>query len=210
MTVLKPSWAVYWSFYKKNLIVALPLTLGILTVAIINVSRNDSFDEIGGIPALIGILVAGLALGFLGMALYFGVTEVRLEPGRVLTRNWIGVRKSIDVGQIGEVFQVASAKPFNGASSPHLFLVGHDGRKLYRMRGEFYSVDSMNLLAHHGVSQGAPYNPWPNQMSTKELAQARPGLVSLYEARPLMMGLIIAGGIIVFAIVAAVILVQFA
>lgn len=207
MTVLTPSWAVYWSFYKRNFLVALPLLGALILFNAFNLSRRDTLEAIGGIPGLIGIVVAALALSVLFLALYFSVSQVRLEPGRVVTRSWIGVTRTIDLAQVGEVFQVAAAKPLGGASSPHLFLVGHDGRKLHRMRGEFYSVDDMNRLAHHGVSQGAPYNPWPHQMSTKQLAQARPGLVSSWESRPLMVGLIVAGVIIIGAIVAAAIIV---
>jgi hypothetical protein len=79
-----------------------------------------------------------------------------------------------------EVTGIVRARTFGHGAEPvhQLFVMGRDDTVLVRLRGQFWSADSMDALAK---ALAVPVTVLPDVMSTRELAMERPALVYWFE-----------------------------
>jgi hypothetical protein len=83
------------------------------------------------------------------------------------------------------VGQVLLLDLYQGGSTldthPQLFIRGHDGRLLLRMRGQFWSRESMERVAEEF---DVPLTMTPNSMTLSELRRKTPELLYWFERFP--------------------------
>jgi hypothetical protein len=120
-----------------------------------------------------------------GLTLVFGavaatVLRVRVScDGTVVTaRGALGRTRRIPVADVARVVLLDLYQP--GALDTHrqLFLLGHDGRVLLRMRGQLWDHADMDVLA---AAIGTPVERLPQPLSRAELKRLHPALLRWFE-----------------------------
>ena len=87
--------------------------------------------------------------------------------------------------ELGEAIFV---RTFHGGwidTVPQLFLCDHHGKQLIRMRGQFWSEESMLTVAS---TLEIPLTEIGRDVSTAELHESHPGLLYWFERRPVLAG----------------------
>ena len=110
-----------------------------------------------------------------------------------ITEQGFFTRTDLTKDELGEAIFVNT---FHGGwidTIPQLFLCDHSGKQLLRMRGQFWSKESMLTVAS---TLEIPYNEIDRDVSTAELHAAYPGLLYWFERRPVLAGALVVGAIL--------------
>lgn len=130
-------------------------------------------------PVLLSQLGVTLVCGFGLVASYRAF--VRVDGAGISERGFFGRHTTFPSASIGSV--VLLELYLSGAldTLPQLFVTGHDGRLLLRMRGQFWSRDAMNTVADE---LGVPIVRVPEPLTLADLNRLRPELLYWFERRP--------------------------
>ena len=130
------------------------------------------------------VLAAHVALTLLvafASALFF-TTHIRVSPEGLSERGFFGRTGAYRLDQIGSIVFANTVVGGNTESHPQLFVCDHAGRQLVRMRGQFWSKDSMDAVI---ATLDVPLTIVDETVSNEELHAAYPGLLYWFEKRPL-------------------------
>ena len=145
------------------------------------------------IPAGTWPLVAVAQVLFIGAFLLalraFLRVGIWVDPAGVIEQGFF-TRTRLQKDELGEAIYVNT---FHGGwidTVPQLFLCDHNRKQLLRMRGQFWSKESMITVAS---TLEIPFTEIGRDVSTAELHEAYPGLLYWFERRPVLAGALAAG-----------------
>lgn len=123
------------------------------------------------------LLVFGLLVGgFLG-------TSIAVSPQGLRERGFLGSAHTTTVDQIGSILLIEVARDSALDTQPNLFVCGHDGSLLVRMRGQYWSRENMELVAE---TVDLPVKTITRSLTLRELRRSRPDLLYWFERFPVI------------------------
>jgi hypothetical protein len=147
-----------------------------------------------GAWAVVVVVTVVVALVLLLAAWTYLRVAIWVSPQGLTERGFFGSLTSVPVEEIG---YVVLAHTFHGGGTdavPQLFVCDEHGNQLVRMRGQFWSLESMTAVAAglgiDPVDLGEP-------LSNRELLELYPGLLYWFERRPYLAVAAFAGGVLV-------------
>lgn len=177
-TVIRPSKGAYLMTVIGSTAAMLPIAIPLL----LNSLRNP-----GTLIALPIVLVIGLG----GVSLMFLNTRVAIAEGGVLYTGWWGRRRSIRMTAVGTVVRADKFAVNWSLENCQLFVLDHGGRRLFRMRGEFWErkdqVAVSSALNAAGVTRVILHEP----VKPSEVRARYPRTVGFWEAHPYWFSLIV-------------------
>jgi hypothetical protein len=163
------------------------------------------------VPASIGLYFLAIPAGtwplvVLAQVLFIGALVLALRaflrvviwvsPTSIVEQGFFS-RTDLQKEQLGEAIFVNT---FHGGwidTVPQLFLCDHSGKQLIRMRGQFWSEESMLTVAS---TLEIPFTEIGRDVSTAELQKEYPGLLYWFERRPVVAGTLAVGAILVIVV----------
>ncbi|MDQ1582913.1 MAG: hypothetical protein QOF36_967 [Microbacteriaceae bacterium] len=135
-----------------------------------------------GVWAIVLVIhVLVLLAGIVAVVAHFGTT-IQIGSDGVSEHRFFGRVTTTHGDQVGQVLLLDL---YQGGSTldthPQLFIRGHDGRLLLRMRGQFWSRESMERVAEEF---DVPLTMTPNSMTLSELRRKTPELLYWFERFP--------------------------
>ena len=116
-------------------------------------------------------------------------TAIWVSPGGITERGYFGRRHSHSIDEIGSLVLANTYQETN--TLPQLFVCDHEGRPLVRMRGQFWSQQSMDVVV---AVLGLPLATLEDSITPGELRAGHPELLYWFERHPfLTAGLFVAG-----------------
>ena len=136
------------------------------------------------------VVVAGFAWAIIA----YVRLGVWVTDDTIAERGFFGITKHYDVAQLGPIVLVNT---FHGGwveTVPQLFVCDPAGRQLIRLRGQFWSHETMQTITS---TLDVPITEIDHPVSTSELHAMYPGLLYWFERRPVVAALIFAGVLVV-------------
>jgi hypothetical protein len=124
-------------------------------------------------------IVATLLVGYAIGGYYRAYIEV--DKQGITERGFFGVRRHVPIADIGSIFCAETYDASSRTTVPQLFIRSHQGTQLVRMRGQFWSRESMD---HVVATLGIPHQFISEAMSTSELREHHSSLLYWFERRP--------------------------
>ncbi|TFB47306.1 hypothetical protein [Cryobacterium tagatosivorans] len=128
-----------------------------------------------------------VAVAQLGVTVVFGLgvvgfhrTGIWVDHSGITERGFFGRVDSYPAAEVGSILLLELYLGDALDTNAHLFVVGVDGRRLVRMRGQYYSHASMDTVIEQ---LGAPVVHVSEPMTLRELNRARPELLYWFERR---------------------------
>jgi hypothetical protein len=201
---LLPSRELYRKAVRRDLLISVPVFLVIIVSQILLQLGRARIADDGTGYALVWVYV-GLALlaPVLTVALYKGMlgnSRIDLGATNFTVTNWMGRKRTIEHADVGTVIQAMLRQP--AVTVPALFVLDRAGKRVLTMYGSLWPTEAM--LA---VGAAAPVEPtvFPAPVSFAELRSQYPNGVSWARAHPILLAVLVAGGVflglIVFLIV---------
>lgn len=116
----------------------------------------------------------------LGVYAFFSAT-ITLLPDGVRERGFFGRTLLVHPDDVGAVLLVRLYEGSTLDTLPQLFVQGHDGTVLIRMRGQFWSAETMERVAEE---LDVPVTRPEEVMTMTQLRRASPELLYWFERRP--------------------------
>jgi hypothetical protein len=191
-TVLRPSRAAYARAVQANLWIAIPL----LVVTLLRIALNWW---------LLPVFVVAIGGAFAGVALYFRNARVEYGDGTYTGVSMFGARRTFTAAQAGTVVTVTSLQSVGvSRTAPQLIVVGDDGAKLLRLRGQTWDVEQFTELAVDMMQRGVSNDAIREPITPGQLRARYPRAVSWFEAHPIAWGLLLGLGIVVVIVAIAI------
>jgi hypothetical protein len=124
---------------------------------------------------------------------YFRIA-IWVDRSSITEIGFFGRRTKVEVDRIGSVFVVEVFEASGTRTLPQLFVRDSEGRQLVRMRGQFWSRESMDRVL---ATLEVPSVEQDHSVSTRELRDEHPGLLYWFERRPVIAALVFTGVTIV-------------
>lgn len=120
------------------------------------------------------------------MAVAYFRTGIWVDRAGLTERGFFGLHRHVPVADIGSIVLAETFDRLGTQTLPQLFVCDRDGRQLVRMRGQFWSRESMDVVIQ---TLDVPYDPLAETMSTSELRSDFPGLLYWFERHPVLAAL---------------------
>ena len=123
--------------------------------------------------------------------------RARLRPHNDLFRQGItetgffGRTVRVEAADIGSIFVADVFEASGTRTVPQLFVRDAAGRQVLRMRGQFWSKQSMDTVLE---TLDVPQEARTHSLSTQEIREEYPGLLYWFERRPLLAALAFTAG----------------
>ncbi|MBX3100331.1 MAG: hypothetical protein KF761_12225 [Salinibacterium sp.] len=98
----------------------------------------------------------------------------------------LGRIKRVEADEIGSVFVATVFEASGTTSLPQLFVRDKQGKQVVRMRGQYWSKASMDIVV---ATLDVPKHTRQDSVSTRELRDSYPGLLYWFERRPVIAAL---------------------
>lgn len=161
----------HWRHFGRSL-----LSLLILLVPIFLVLYWLTIPNGPWIPVVIAQFTVLLGCAFALFA--FSRTRIWLNDQTLSERGFLGLRSTIPVGSVASILFVDIYRFGTLDTLPHLFVVGHDGKRLLRMRGQFWSPAEMETVAEH---LGVPPTRVAEPITMHQFSRQKPKLLYWFE-----------------------------
>lgn len=148
------------------------------------------------IVVLITQAVASLVVTY-GAATYFW-SSIWVSPGRIAERGFFARLNRFETTDIGSILLAETYSGPDLTTIPQLFVCDHDGKTLVRMRGQFWSRESMEAVIE---ALQVPVTHSEEPVSISELRRDFPQLLYWFERHPVWAGLAFSGLVAVFGVV---------
>jgi hypothetical protein len=139
--------------------------------------------------------IIATAIAAAAAASYFRVA-IWVDRTGISEIGFLGGKQRVPIEEIGSIVDVDLYDGASDRAIPQLFVVGKDGRQLVRMRGQFWSRASMDIVAE---TLGVPHESLDDSLSTSELRQDYPGLLYWFERHPVVGALVFSLAVFVVA-----------
>jgi hypothetical protein len=200
---LRPSREYYAKTVRRELRVLIPFTV-IAVAALIGLLLlvNNSDGDRLRYWFFGAVLVVGLAFYVVN---YFSVKRnVRIELGAtsLVSTNAAGRTRTVSYSDVGAVIQPLIQ--YTDRTLPMLFVLDHSGTRVLTMYGNVWSPEPMGAVAS---ATGVEPTTFPAAISYRELRKLYPSAISWARANPVALSTIIAAGVFLIRIPAALVLV---
>lgn len=111
----------------------------------------------------------------------YAAASVRVSPEGLHERGFFGRNRSYPLNEIGSIVLLETYRDSALDSQPQLFVCGHDGRTLLRMRGAFWQRADMDALPE---ILDVPVHVVDGTFTMSELRRTRPELLYWFERFP--------------------------
>lgn len=122
------------------------------------------------------VLMVLCALAFIA----YRRTGIWVDDSGITERGFFGRVDSFEADEVGSILLLELYLGDALDTHAHLFVTGTDGRLLVRMRGQYYSHSSMDVVIEQ---LAAPVVRVDEPMTLRELNRARPELLYWFERR---------------------------
>jgi hypothetical protein len=126
--------------------------------------------------------VATVALLSIAAVLLFR-TGIWVDSEGITERGFFGTVVTVPIAAIGSIVVVHTYHGGSADTVPQLFVCDHDGNQLVRLRGQFWSVENMEVVR---AALDVPVVELTESVSPRELLERYPGLLYWYERRPVL------------------------
>ncbi|GGK90380.1 hypothetical protein GCM10007382_08100 [Salinibacterium xinjiangense] len=126
-------------------------------------------------------VAASLLIG-IAVSRYFG-TAIWVDANGISERGFFRRKTRFDASQVGSVVFVITLYSSLPQGAPQLFICGHEGHQLVRMRGRFWPLAAMDTVMN---TLNAPLVRLPQPMTSKEIHGQYPGIGYWFERRPVL------------------------
>lgn len=143
------------------------------------------------------VLIATIAVAILFS--YSVVSATRLgvwvTPESITERGYFSITKRYTIDELGSMVLVDTYRASLADTAPQLFVCDPAGKQLIRLRGQFWSRESMQTIAS---TLDVPLTALDRPLQNNELRALYPGLLYWFERRPVLTALVF-GSIILVA-----------
>ncbi len=137
------------------------------------------------------VAVTGASFSYFRLAIW-------VDRSSITEIGFFGRTKRVEASQISSVF-IADVFEASGTKTlPQLFVRDLEGRQVIRMRGQFWSRESMDRVV---AILEVPREGRDDKVSTRELRDEYPGLLYWFERRPFIAALVFILGTAVVGLV---------
>jgi hypothetical protein len=168
--VLRP----FGHLYTRGIVAILALTLPLFAVVYWLTVPSGSW------PLVLAIQIVVIALAVLGVIAFFGTT-IRLGQEGVRERGFFGRVTLIRPEQVRSIVLIDVYQSSTLETQPQLFVTGLEGQLLLRMRGQFWPLESMHLVADR---LDVPITSPGESITLSELRRRSPELLYWFERFP--------------------------
>jgi len=140
----------------------------------------------------VAVLIAQLLViaAFIYSVISFRRLGVWVTADTIAERGFFGITQRYHREQLGPTIFVNMYHGGWVETAPQLFICDPDGQQLIRLRGQFWSHDTMQAIAS---TLDVPVTEIDHPVSTGELHAMHPGLLYWFERRPVIAALVFAG-----------------
>ena len=110
-------------------------------------------------------------------------TGIWVDQKGITERGFFGTMISVPVEAIGSIVVVHTYHGGSADTIPQLFVCDHEGNQLIRLRGQFWSVENMDVIRN---DLDVPVVELNESVSPRELLEKYPGLLYWFERRPVL------------------------
>jgi hypothetical protein len=173
---LRPLRSLFWQALGGTLAFLLPISAVLYFLSVPD-----------GPWPLVVVLQVAIIVTFLASYLSYRNLGFWVSPIGIAERGFFGGTKYYRVDEIDAIVLVHTFNGANPEAVPQLFLCDRNGRQLLRMRGQFWSLASMEAV---GDSLDIPLTYINDEVTRAELLDSYPGLLYWFERHPLLAGVI--------------------
>jgi hypothetical protein len=105
----------------------------------------------------------------------------------IAERGFFGIRREIGIEQIGSIVRATLYLSGGAETAPQLFVCDLEGRQVIRLRGQFWSQSSMDVVS---ATLDVPTIVIEHARTVRELHEAHPGLLYWFERRTVLAGVL--------------------
>ena len=142
------------------------------------------------------VVMAQMVVSLLLLLAYWAYSGVAIwvSPTGITEQGFFGARTSVSSEHLGTALLAHMFHGGGAESVPQLFVCDSRGTQIVRMRGQFWSIESMNAVVDGlGITATVLDEPLTN----RELLERYPGLLYWFERRPFLGAAAFAGSILV-------------
>jgi hypothetical protein len=174
------------------------LTIAALLVPVFSVLYFFTIPEGPWVVVVITHAIA-TAVAITCVILYFRVA-IWVDEGGITERGYFGGRNAICAKDIGSIVLVHTYAPGSAETTPQLFVCNHEGTQVVRMRGQFWSPESMKVVRE---TLDVPLVELSESVTVEQLLDQYPGLLYWFERRPvlaavLFSAVVVIGGVLLY------------
>ena len=184
---LRPLRSLFWQGLAGTLAFLVPTAAVLLFLTVPN-----------GPWHLVIVLIAIVIAAFLASYASYRTLGFWVGPTGIAERGFFGLRRYVPRENIGSILLVNTFAGAQTDSVPQLFVCDEAGRQLLRMRGQFWSLASMEEVAE---ALDIPLTYVSDEVSKTELLDTHPGLLYWFERHPLTIAATSAASVAVIAAV---------
>lgn len=184
------------SLFRQGLLAVLVFMAPVLVVLYVLTVPTGPWRLVLAMQVIAMGVVALASLRFFGAGIWVG-------PDGIRERGFFGRVTSVPTRDIGSVILAETFTGVGTEASPQLFICGHDGRQLIRMRGQFWSRQNMDIVIR---TLDVPVTALDDAVSRRELQLEYPGLLYWFERRPVLAALVFVAATAIFGLVALLVL----
>lgn len=182
---IKPERATYW----RSLAALLAIMVPVLVLLYVLTIPDGPWYAVLATQVIASVIWTILSFAFFAV-------EVRLDENSLVERRFVSGRHVISRDRVHTVLRLTGAE--SDAVAAHLFVCDADGNRLLRLRGYYWSTESMDALTK---ALDVPVEIIDESYSIGDLREGRPQLPYWYEGRPIMSSVIFAIGAGVLGVV---------
>lgn len=151
--------------------------------------ENGRWPVVFLLQLIVTITVVLAAWGYFGVAIW-------VSPDEISERGFFGRKFTFARAEIGSIVMAEQYGSSGADPVPQLFVADHDGKQLVRMRGQFWSRESMETVRS---SLDFPATVLDEAVTSRELARTYPGLLYWFERHPVRAALFFTAVVVVVA-----------
>ena len=178
--------------FRQALFAVLAFMTPVLVVMYALTVPDGPWEAVLATHILITLLVA------LAFVLYYRV-GIWVDSTSITEVGFFGRTTRVEASEISSVFLAEVFEASGTSTLPQLFVRDLKGAQVIRMRGQFWSRESMELVL---ATLEVPSHERDDSVSTRELGDEYPGLLYWFERRPVLAAvagalgaLVVTGGI---------------
>ena len=170
--------------YRQGVFAVLAFMTPVFVVLYVMTLPDGPWQAVLVTNILAAVAVTGASVAYFRVAIWVDRTSMT-EVG------FFGRTVRVEADDIGSIFLADVFEPYGTHTVPQLFVRDGDGRQVLRMRGQFWSEESMQKVLS---TLEVPQEAREHSLSTQEIRDEYPGLLYWFERRPVLAALAFTGG----------------
>jgi len=172
------------SLFRQGLVATLVFLTPVFVVLYALTAPNGAWRLV------LGVQVVATVVATIASSLFFR-TGIWISPAGMRERGYFGRVTYVPVADMASVIIADTFTGVAAETSPQLFVCDEHGKQLIRMRGQFWSKESMDIVV---ATLDVPHTALGDTISQRELRNEYPGLLYWFERRPVLAALAFAAG----------------